>query len=335
MCWCMLLPAAVRAGGPFPAHPTAAALNRRCPRPSDADLEAIYRQPWMLPSPARPLPADRAALRRDAAAVSPYATDDCRDPLAPGGLTRPAWREVWEQVHAADRRRHHRAFAWMLMHAALPCGAAKVAFWPAGAEGLAEAACCGHSACRPQPAPSAPAAAWQLETLLHALLECPAVRPALRWAARLWVRIDGGGLPPLTPLVWIQGSNTWQPQHTHHAALWHTLRIALLSAVWVLRDRRAAWSVQFSPMQVVEAFVQDLRSIVLADWQRASSDITQMTGVSSSWFPRSGRQAAGFGVSDFESKWCTNGVIASVVHVSVGQPTVRFRLEVPSSSDLT
>jgi hypothetical protein len=106
---------------------------------------------------------------------------------------RPAWREAWAQVHAADRHRHHRVFAWLLMHAALKCGAAKVQFWPVGADGLAETACCGHNACRPQPALNPPAAG-QLETLLHALLECSAVRPAL-WVARLWVRGDGGNPP--------------------------------------------------------------------------------------------------------------------------------------------
>ena len=34
----------------------------------------------------------------------------------------------------------------------------------------------------------APAATGPLETLLHALLECPAVQPALQWLAALWRR---------------------------------------------------------------------------------------------------------------------------------------------------
>ena len=88
-------------------------------------------------------------------------------------------------------------------------------------------------------------------------------------------------------------------------------------------------------MQVVGSFIQDIRGIVLADWQRASSDITQMAGARSSWFPRGGQQAAGFSVSDFESKWCTNGVIAGVMRVPGGRPAVRFRLVVPPSSDFT
>ncbi len=153
----------------FAAKSAPASRDRRRPRPSDANLAALYHQPWMQPCPARPLPADRAALRRDAAVVSPYATDDCRYPLAVQAAARPAWREAWAKVHAADRHRHHRVFAWLLMHAALKCGEAKVQFWPVGADGLAETACCGHNACRPQPALNPPAAG-QLETLL----QCPA-----------------------------------------------------------------------------------------------------------------------------------------------------------------
>jgi hypothetical protein len=42
--------------------------------------------------------------------------------------------------------------------------------------------------------------------------------------------------PPLTPGVWLQGDPAaWQPQMEHHHQLWHTLRIAVLSAAWTLR----------------------------------------------------------------------------------------------------
>jgi hypothetical protein len=43
--------------------------------------------------------------------------------------------------------RHHRAFAWALLHAALPCGAGRAPYWPRDADGLAAAACCGNAAC--------------------------------------------------------------------------------------------------------------------------------------------------------------------------------------------
>ncbi len=267
----------------FAAKSAPASRGRRRPRPSDADLAALYHQSWMQPSPARPLPAVRAALRRDAAVVSPYATDDCRDPLAVQAAARPAWREAWAQVHAAERHRHHRVVA----HARRPqVRRGQSAVLAEGANGPAETACCGHNACRPQPALNPPAAGM-LETLLHALLECPAVRPALLWVGRLWVRVDGGNLPPLTPAVWIQGIGaTWHPQASQLAALWHTLRIAALSAVWGLRDRRVAETTQFSPADVAESFVRDLRRVLRSesDEARASSDVTRIPGAHSSCF---------------------------------------------------
>ena len=51
-------------------------------------------------------------------------------------ITEKKRKKNWGQVHASDRRRHHRAFAWALQHGALPCRAAKVSNWPQGADGL-------------------------------------------------------------------------------------------------------------------------------------------------------------------------------------------------------
>jgi hypothetical protein len=121
------------------------------------------------------------------AAALPHARCSCAQrPSTPGAALPgrhsaggPGWRAGWAQVHAPDHRRHHRAFAWALMHGALLCGAARAPFWPRDAAGLTAAACCGNAACRA--GPQAPGAAAPLpgepETLLHLLVECPAVRP--------------------------------------------------------------------------------------------------------------------------------------------------------------
>ena len=112
-------------------------------------------------------------------------------------------------------------------------------------------------------------------------------------------------------------------------------RIAALSAVWGLRDRRVAWTTQFSPADVAKSFVRDLRRVIRAEWARASSDVTRIPGTHSSWFPAaSGRQAARFDVASFEAKWCANDVLASVGRAPGGQPTVRLRLQAPPSGDL-
>ena len=98
------------------------------------------------------------------------------------------------------------------------------------------------------------------------------MRPAIRWAAAVWVRIEGGAGPPLTPSVWLQGDpGAWRPRDEHHVHLWHALRVAVLSAAWALRCRRAARGTQFTPADVAAACVEDLRAIVRAEWRRSQS----------------------------------------------------------------
>jgi hypothetical protein len=164
----------------------------------------------------------------------------------------------------------------------------------------------------------------RLETLQHAFLECPAVRPALEWLARVWPRIDGGGPPPLTAEVWLLGvSTTWQPQGRALAQLWRTLRVALLAAAWQLRTRREAAGEQFTAADVCAAFVEDVGCVVHADWQRVKDSVTDMAGAHASWFPRGRKEMS---VVDFEVAWCAGGVIAHVTHGG-SQPTMAFWLD--------
>lgn len=310
-------------------------------RVSDDELMAVYRQPWMGPSPPREAPAARAAARAGRHGDAPAGSqpppqppqpqppgDDSTDPLQEwsGDDARPAWRKVWRRVHAKWRPRHHRCFDFLVMHAALPCGGARVPRFPAGGEGIAEAVCCGNAGCRP---PGAPA---PLETLQHALLECPAVRPALLWLARLWRWIDGGAGPPLTAEVWLQSSQeSWQPSR-QHARLWTALRTTLLCEAWRLRTRRVATGVPFAPREVVEGCVRELHAWVMADWQRAVSRVTDLPGTHASWFP--GRSPA-MTPMEFEVFWCPSSAIAHVTHSQAGgKPTLEFRLQVPSVEEL-
>lgn len=150
----------------------------------------------------------------------------------------------------------------------------------------------------------------------------------------LWVRIEGGTGPPLTPRVWLQGDpHAWQPRLEHHHQLWHALRVAVLSAAWALRCRREARGSQFSPGDVAAACVVDLRAVVRADWQRATSDVTRMAGAGSRLFPRrrggTGR-AAPTSVAAFEVKWCGGGVVAYVAHRQGLPPALELRLAPPS-----
>ena len=176
------------------------------------------------------------------------------------------------------------------------------------------------------PAPTAATRGdWPLDSLTHALLHCRAVRPAVHWLTNLWTRVDGGPGPPTTAAVWLQADTAaWRPQRIH-AELWTTLRTSLLAATWGLHRRRTATGEQFTAREVVEACVEDVRRLVLADWQGVVSDITVMEGTHRSWFP--GRHARR-SLMEFETFWCPGSVIAHVSHPQgTVVPALDFRLK--------
>lgn len=222
------------------------------------------------------------------------------------------------------------------MHGGLPCGAARVSHWTTGAAGLAEAVCCSNAACcRPQAGGESDPRAWCLETVRHALLDCPAVRPALQWLARLWGRIEGGVEPPITSRVWLQGDlDAWRPQR-ERVGLWRALRVAMLSAAWDRRMERVVRGTQFGPAEVAAGFVAAVRRLVRADWQRAAADVTDLAGTHRSWFPNAEQRAAQYGLLAFEVEWCAAGVLAHVVHGQRGQrPRLDMRLVAPAAEEM-
>ena len=311
------------AAGSRGAHPPPAA-GVRAPR-------------WisLLPTPPRVHVAERVASREAAAGPQrPTLQCDTADPLSKWGAGRPAWRAAW-RVLQGHRPRPHRVFEWRLLHGGLPCGAAQVSHWAAGAVGFAEAVCCSNAACRrpPNGGESDPRA-WCLETARHALLDCTAVRPALQWLATLWGRIEGGVEPPVTSRVWLQGDlDAWRPQR-ERAGLWRALRVAMMSAAWDRRMEREARGTQFGPADVAAAFVATARRMVRADWQRATSDVTDMAGTHRSWFPNAEQRAAEYDVVAFEMEWCAAGVLAHVVHGGPGErPRLEIRLVAPAAEE--
>ncbi|KAI8462822.1 MAG: hypothetical protein J3K34DRAFT_527483 [Monoraphidium minutum] len=298
------------------------ALGRRRREELDAALAPIYHAAWMDPSPPRDPPLVRAvrgaeraaaAAAQAAAAAAPTApaNDDCADALPGDGERRPQWRAVWRRARDRLLPRELRGFAWMLLHAALSCGGAQAAFWSPGQPGLADAVCCSNAACR-----AAAPGGWPLETLLHALLDCPAVRPALRWLADLWPRFAGGSTPPLTAEVWRQDSPAaWRPHaaqagaeaRAHAEQRWAYLRLAVLEAAWRLRCKRRRGGQQFEAADVVEDVIEGVERRVLADWQRTSPAMLDAAGTCLSWFPRRRRP---MDHAQFEALWCAGGVIA-------------------------
>ena len=151
----------------------------------------------------------------------------------------------------------------------------------------------------------------------HATLAC---RPPLATGGRRCHPEPPAASDPLAPVAAEPRAVPAQP----------ALRTALLCAVWQLRCRRVAWGTQFAPADAVAACIEDLRRTLLADWRRATADITRMDGVSSRLFPRRGRLAEAFGVGEFEAKWCSGGAVAYVAHRRGQRPAVEIRLETPS-----
>lgn len=169
----------------------------------------------------------------------------------------------------------------------------------------------------------------------HALLDCPAVRPALRWLAGLWGRIEGGAGPPITSRVWLLGDpGAWQPQR-EHVKLWRTLRVAMLTTAWHLRLERAARGTQFAPAELAARFTAAVHRLVRADWRRATSDVTDMASTHQSWFPSAAQRRAEYGVVAFETEWCAAGVLAHVVHGQPGgKPRLEMRLALPAAAEV-
>jgi hypothetical protein len=143
------------------AAATAARPPRSRVRVRDEDLLEAYHAVWMDVAQPRQLPAARAQQRREAeraaaamagavaaaAPVGPAGTaDDCTDALRALPPSQKAWCQKWRAIQDKQLPRPVRAFAWLLAHAALPCGGAKVAPFPADGEGLAERVCCSNAA---------------------------------------------------------------------------------------------------------------------------------------------------------------------------------------------
>ncbi len=317
-----------------PGQAVAGGSSRR-PPPTDEELWSIYRQPWMEPSSPRALPADRAAARAAVAAVPrprPGTGDDCFDPASAGSDDRRKWREAWRLVHDRGRCRRQRSFHWLLMHAGLPCKAARATSWGAGGRQLAEAVCCSHAdSLAALSVPTSAALGSTPETLLHALLECPAVRPAAQWASTGWGRVEAGNGPPLTPSVWLQGDlGSWQPRQAALGPVWAAWRISFLSAVWRLRCRREARGMAFTSAELAAAAVAEMRLVVSVAWARASPIVTGgLEGVSPAWFPLAPR--GGAGVGPFEALWCVGGVFAGVQRAAGRPPALEFHLEAPAA----
>ena len=305
----------------------------------EGDLAPLYHASWFDPSPprlhVRQRVEDRAALvtqqrlqqQQQQAAILFPEVDDTMDPLrqaGPAPAAAPPWRNAWMRAQLKRLPRESRVFAWMLLHAALPCGGAKVCYYPAAHPGLLDTRCWAPCCASANPRP--------LETLEHLFLECPVGKQALEWLCSLWQRIDTGPAPLFVATVLLaDDASVWRPSSTPAGlqTLWTILRVTMLKRVWLARQACVfhADPSAMNAVRVVAAFVQEIGSLIRQDWLRVKGDIRQEGGVCPTWFR--GRTAS-LPAAEFKSRWCVGSVLARVSQDAQGSPLLKVELRLSS-----
>lgn len=303
----------------------------------ESDLAPLYQASWFFPSPPRLhvrqrvegrtalVTQQREQQQAQQAAILYPLVDDTMDPLlqaGPAPAADPPWCKAWTRAQLKRLPRESRVFAWLLLHAALPCGGAKVSFFPPGHPGLLDTRCWAPSCAQATPRP--------LETLEHLFLECPVGKQALEWLCGLWQLIDTGP-PPLfmASVLLADDEAAWRPSRSPAGlhTLWTILRITMLKRVWLARQASVLGgdNTGFTAARVVAAFVAEVTALIRQDGLRVEGDIRQAGGVCPSWFR--GR-TAGLPKEDFKRRWCARSVLASLPEDAQGcpHPKVELRL---------
>ena len=166
----------------------------------------------------------------------------------------------------------------------------------------------------PECAAAAAAGQPRLDTITHALMDCPAAAPVIDWALRLWAALTPGHpQPPRCALLLLADQRTsWQPSE-EHAAVWMTLRVTLLGCIWGCRCARRAWEQQSAAACALRAsaeVVDHLTEAMQRDWARCSEDVRQLSDdVPSDWFR--GRQHK-LSRAAFKRTWSMGGQLCCV-----------------------
>mgnify|MGYP001809911800 CR=1 FL=1 len=271
--------------------------------------------PWLnlgAARQARPAPGARGRSARGAGGGGGSARRALKDPVrvlaeerlaggaAAGGL------RIWKAL-AGDSTlsRPHRVTAWRLLHGALSVRAAR--FVHSIAMPLQDAHCT-HPACQSE-----------LETISHALFDCPAVRPVLEWLCAVWEAM-AGERPPMDARVLLGGEGrVWQPVAAARAVLWQRLRVATVHAIWWCRCHRQEVTDSGMPLATRACImvVEHIRDSIQRDFLRVETDVRTLDhAVPVVHFK--GRDPA-LTQEDFDALWCEGGLLAqrSVTGVDV------------------
>ena len=144
--------------------------------------------------------------------------------------TQQVWHRLWDCL-ATNRA---KVLGWRLQHARLVCGLYLASKVQRGRDGRQF---CPHPGCQEQ-------RPKQLNSLTHTFLHCPVYSAARHWLQQLWGVITGGPGPPVDSMELMLGDRpqAWQqyPQSLSSIALWQTLRLTFLHALWVVHSAAPA-----------------------------------------------------------------------------------------------
>jgi hypothetical protein len=286
-------------------------------------VETSYEALWMRPGRPRVLPLQRAA-QGAAQQLGPVPRRAMDGDVLAGGADEEGqeYRAAWRRC--CDRRlpRPLGQFGWLLLQGAVYVNAFRAHALSLEGEG---AAACGAGTC-------AGATPRALETLSHAFLDCPVVRPAVEWLRALWTAVAGEPPPLQAAVILADDHRIWQPPTPPLRFLWTVLRLQLLHSIWTLRCSRALTGGEFTAEAVVALAVQRLRSSMLRDFAWVRGDPRQAAR-DPTCFPR--RQQDGGDRGLFESTWGVRGVLCRIGEGSQGQPRLRLKLSVSHPVALT
>lgn len=151
-------------------------------------------------------------------------------------------------------------------------------------------------------------AAYQLESLTHMFVRCPAIREAWVWFAGMWDRVQPGAGVDCSDVrvLLLDDASVWRPP-AELQQLWTHLRLLMLESIWVVRC--TTHGRQYSSSQVVSRFLAALQQQLKQDWVRTRGDIRANSGVPLSWLR--GRNPD-LSSDKFVAKWRSDGVLYTV-----------------------
>ena len=247
----------------------------------DRGLPSWLARPHGEPPPLRPSPDDRRAARRarrgeeEGAGVDGQGgADGGGGGAGPSAALPGEAAAVWQRLADPCIHRPHRIVAWKVAHGTLGCNAfltyVRCGVYPR--EVPLAAPYCTVPEC---------AAGRAFETITHALLDCPRVRPVIQWLADTWLALAGGAAVPITPAVILADDLRAWVGAPEGAALahWTRLRVAALGAIWELRCRRLPDAAFQGPGAdtFARAAARMARDSVIdaidRDWQRTHTDL--------------------------------------------------------------